>query len=44
MHYYEKYGIIPTDQQKFFLTPLRLRDLLIKLATDVTCEKAALRI
>lgn len=36
--------VLPSKQQKFFLTPLRLRDLLIKKATDVTWNKAARKI
>jgi len=35
---------VPSEQQKFFLDPLRLRDLLIKKATDVTWNKAARKV
>lgn len=35
---------MPTDQQRFFLSPLRLRDLLIRKGNDVTCDKAAKKI
>ena len=43
-HYFIKHGVRPNKQQQFFLSPLRLRDLLIKKATDKQYNKAASKI
>lgn len=43
-HYYLKHGVKPNKQQRFFLSPLRLRDLLIQKAKDRQFNKAASRI
>lgn len=42
--YLQQYGVTVTTQQQFVLPPERLRELLIKKATDVMWDKAAFKI
>ena len=43
-HYYQQYGVMPSPQQKFFMDPIRLRELLTKKAIEKTQDNAARKI
>jgi hypothetical protein len=43
-HYFREFGVVPSSQQKFFMDPIRLRELLTKKAIEKTQDNAAKRL
>ena len=43
-HYLKAFGVVPSSQQRFFMDPVRLRELLTKKAIEKTQDNAARRL